>query len=163
MGGEMTEADRIAADIVALVERMDGPVNFLDIEREVHGFRAEEPPTWDFLFGNTNEETVLWGGMTKAGIAALHKVLDQQMVAFQYVNTLPYLLGEGFMLPYDNWSPTVLLPTKAANMQLGSGWLMRASSEFRDFTINNAVAQGKSGYRVLTPAPLRFTADRFSI
>jgi len=158
----MTKADRIAADIVALVERTDGPVTFLDIEREVAGFRADKPPVWDFMLG-ANDESILWANMTKPGIAALHKVLDEQMVALQYVTTLPYLALEHFMLPRNNWSPAMLLPARAANMQLGSGWLMRSSPEFREFTIKNAVAQGKSGYRALIPAPVRFTADRFAI
>lgn len=161
-GYEMKEAGQIAAEIVTLVERTDGPVTFLDIEREVPGFRAKKPPVWDFMLG-AKEESVLWVGMTKPGIAALHKVLDEQMVALQYVTIVPYLAGERFILPRDNWSPAMLLPARAANMQLGSGWLMRASSEFRDFTIKNAISQGKSGYRALTPAPVRLTADRFSI
>jgi hypothetical protein len=156
------EADRIAADIRALVEWTDGPVSFLDVEREVSGFRAEKPPVWEFMLG-ANDESILWGNMTKPGIAALHKVLDEQMVALQYVTIVPYLALERFILPRDNWSPAMLLPARAANMQLGSGWLMRSSPEFREFTIKNAVAQGKSGYRVLVPAPVPLTADRFSI
>jgi hypothetical protein len=158
----MTEADRIAADIVALVERTDGPVTFLDVEREVSGFRAEKPPVWDLMLG-AKEETVLWGGMTKPGIGALRKVLDEQMVTLQYVTIVPYLAGERLVLPRDNWSPAMLLPARAANMQLGSGWLMRSSLEYREFTIKNAIAQGKPGYRALTPAPVRFTADLFAI
>lgn len=157
----MTKADRIAAEIVELVERTNGPVTFLDIEREVHDFRKEEPPVWAFMLG-ANEEDVLWADMTKHGIAALHKVLDEQMVAIQYVNWLPYLAAEGFVLPYDNWRPAMLLPARAANLKTWR-WLTRASPEYQKYAINQAAADGRPGYRRLTPAPLRFSADRFSV
>src|SRR5262249_32463950 len=114
-GSEIQEADRIAAEIVELVERTDGPVTFLDIEREVPGFHKKDLPVWAFMLGR-NEESVLWGGMTKPGLAALHKVLDEQRVALQYVGAVLYLAADGFMFTCDNWSPAVLLPAKAANM-----------------------------------------------
>ncbi len=66
------------------------------------------------------------------------------------------------MLPRDNWKPAVLLPAKAVNLK-ASRWLMRASPEYQQFAMKQSAADGRPGYRLLTPAPLRFTADQFAI
>ena len=58
-----------------------------------------------------NGETSFWYDMTKAGVAALRKVMRERRVAIQYVNLLPYVL-ENRVFKDENWQPIVLLPSR---------------------------------------------------
>jgi len=116
------EADRIAADIVALVERTGGPVTFTDIERNVRGFHTNEFPKSTLCLTTGVEPKLIWGEMSKPGAHALQKVLNEELVAIQYVGVTPYYPEA----PYLNWLPAVLLPT---NIETPRG-ITRSSPEF---------------------------------
>jgi hypothetical protein len=153
-------SNKIADAIVALVNDTNGPVTFLQIDLEVPGFKSEEQSTWDYLIESSGKEFLIWNGMSEAGFAALSKVISGRRVALQYVNVLPYILDD-CLLYDDDWLPSVLVPAKAANLETPRR-LLRTSEYSRKYLMARAVADGKSGYRMLTPSPLRFTADQFS-
>jgi hypothetical protein len=148
------QAIRIAAAIVDLVERADGPVTLAQIEREVPGFSKKEPPAWEYFLERDDGETIIWNGMTEAGYMALRKVMSGHRVAVQYVSLMPYLVEE-CLLQRENWLPIVLLPVRAANLDTPR-WRIRCSQAYRDYCIK------KPGHRPLTPATVRHTADQFS-
>jgi hypothetical protein len=149
------QATRIADAIVDLVERNNGPVTLAQIEREVPGFAKKEPPAWDYFLERDDGETVIWDGMTEAGLPALRNVMSGHRVAVQYVSSLLYVLPEGRCPQSENWLPTVLLPVRAANLDTPR-WRIRCSQAYRDYCIT------KPGHRQLTPAAVRYTADQFS-
>jgi hypothetical protein len=151
-------ANRIADAIVELVERTNGPVTLLELEREIPGFATKEARKWDYTVG---PKMLIWDGMTEAGCAALHQVMSARRVAIQFVNRQPYIL-EGCTITDETWRPIVLLPARAANLDSPT-WLLRASPAYQDFSVKKAAAEGITGYRPLTPCPVRFTADQFSI
>jgi hypothetical protein len=155
------EATRIADAIVKLVERIDGPVTFAQIQRDIAGFAAKTAPAWDYIIENGAKETVIWTGMTEAGLAALEKLISGRRVAFQSVNVWPYLLGD-VLVDHPDWQPVVLLPAKGANLSIPQ-WLMRVPPDKRNQLVTFAKKKGKRGYRPLKPAALRFNADQFSI
>jgi hypothetical protein len=154
-------ANRIADLIVDLVERNDGPVTLVQIDREVPGFAKKEPPAWCYVVEHVGGEMFIWEGMTEAGHAALRKVMNGRRVAIQFVNVLPYIL-EDCLIENENWRPIVLLPARAANLN-SPKWLIRASQEYRDYCITKATAEGKTGHRRRTPGSVRYTADQFSV
>lgn len=149
------QTNRIADAIVELVERTDGSVMLVRVDREVAGFAKYEPPFWNYVIERAGVETVYWGGMTEAGQAALQKILRGRRVAVQFVSQLPYLLA-GYIIDRERWQPIVLLPARAANLD-SPKWLVRASKDYV------AVALDTPGWRSLKPAPVRFTADQFSL
>jgi hypothetical protein len=155
---QMTNA--IANSIVELVERTDGPVTLARIEREIPGFAKQEAPAWAYVVKHTEGETLIWEGMTEAGLAALHCVISGRKVAVQLVNHLPYLAAD-CLLSDDSWLPIVLLPKNGANLS-APNWLVRASEGGRDHCIARAAKEGRSDYQPLTARPLRFTADQFA-
>ena len=117
MGDDLErEASRIADEIVALVERTDGPVTFYKVQREVAGFGKSEPPYRSVYRGRL----LYWADMTDAGAQALDAVLDGKRVAAEVVDVLPYL-SEGGGLKDDEWQPVVLLPARQANMSAKNG------------------------------------------
>jgi len=78
------QASHIADAIVDLVERANGPVTLGEIDREIPGFVAKEPPSWQYFYEHDDgREAVFWGGMTEAGVEALRKVLRGHRVAIQ--------------------------------------------------------------------------------
>jgi hypothetical protein len=150
------QASRIADAIVDLVERTDGPVTLARIEREVEGFRTKGPSSWSYALGERAEQpaVVVWGGMTKAGAAALSQVMCDRRVAVQFVTRDLYL---DRFLEHEKWVPVVLLPVKAANLD-GPRWHFRAPEAYLDPT--DPVL--KERFRFLTPGPVCSTADQFS-
>ena len=156
------QASLIADAIVELVERTDGPVTLARIDREIRGFAANEAPSWEYVIEHGSEETLVWDGMSKAGLAALRKVMSGRRVAVQHlINLTPYLLEGGFP-PRVNWMPVVLLPVRTANLDTPK-WLMRYSEKFLDQCMRMAAARGERGYRRLTPSAVCITADRFAV
>ena len=145
-----TEARRIADEIVALVERTDGPVTFHRVEREVSGFGASEPPYRDFYSGQAGRPVVWWSNMSEAGAQALKNVLLGNRIAVEMVNALPYIL-EGGGLADDAWQPLVLLPAKQANVSAMNG-LFRVPEELL------APGQMLPSWKVLKPGTVSGTA-----
>jgi hypothetical protein len=154
-------ANGIADLIVELVERTNGPVTLAKIAREIPGFAKNEPPSWDHIVTCAGGETVIWCGMTEAGEAGLYKVMHGRKVAIQFVNLQPYLMDD-FLVEDEHWCPIVLLPARTANLYTPN-WLIRASQKYRDYSIARAAAEGKTGYRLLAPGSVRYTADEFSV
>jgi hypothetical protein len=153
------QASRIADAIVQLVERTDGPVTLARVDREVAGFAKDEPPAWEYVVTYASGEMSYWCDMTEAGVAALRNVMDGRRVAVQFVNPLLYIFLEGRVFKHENWQPIVLLPARAANVD-SPNWLIRAPEYYQEY-VARAAANGKTGHRLLTPAPVRFTADAF--
>jgi hypothetical protein len=101
--------------------------------------------------------------MTEAGEAALRNIIYGRKVAIQFVTPLPYLLdGGGCYLDQEDWHPLMLLPAGAANIRT-SKWLARLSPRCLDDCMPRADSQRRTGVQLLTPGPLRFSADYFSI
>jgi hypothetical protein len=148
------QANRIADAIVDLVERNNGPVTFARIGREIPGFAKNEPPAWEYFLERDDGESVIWNGMTEAGLTALRKVMSERRVAVQYVNSLPYIQEDHFITD-ERWLQIVLLPARAANLDTPR-WHVRCSPAYRDYCI------AAPGHRPLTPTPVRYTADQFS-
>jgi hypothetical protein len=153
--GQENQANRIADAIVDLVERNNGPITLAQIEREVPGFEKRESPAWEYFLERDDGETIIWDGMTEAGLMALRNVMSGHRVAVQYVSSLPYFLLEGRCPQSENWLPIVLLPVRAANLDTPR-WRIRCSQAYRDNCIT------KPGHRPLTPTAVRYTADQFS-
>jgi hypothetical protein len=65
-----TEIQRIADAICKLVERVDGAVTLVEVDRQVRGFAAAQPPSWSIVEKHDAGETILWSGMTEAGLGA---------------------------------------------------------------------------------------------
>ena len=152
------QASRIADAIVDLVERVDGPVTLARIDREIPGFAKQETPSWEYVIEHDGGETLIWCGMTEAGLEALRKVMSGRRVAVQsLVSLLPYLLQGGYP-QCDSWMPVVLLPVRTANLDTPN-WRMRGSQQFLDHCMRTAAR----GYRLLTPSAVRGTADRFAV
>lgn len=149
-----TEARRIADEIVALVERTDGPVTFYRVEREVSGFGASEPPYRDFYSQRDGELVVWWANMSEAGVEAFKNVLLGNRIAVAMVNALPYIL-EGGALREEDWQPVVLLPASAANVSTKNG-LFRVPEELL------APEQMLPSWKVLKPGQVRGTAQLIS-
>jgi hypothetical protein len=145
-------AYRIADAIVERVERTDGPVTLARIAREIPGFAKNEPPAWEYFLERDDGETVIWNGMTEAGLTALRKIMSERKV--QYVNRLPYIM-EDRVVDDERWLPIVLLPARAANLDTPR-WHVRCSEGYRDYCIT------MPGHRPLTPTAVRYTADQFS-
>jgi hypothetical protein len=153
-------SDEIADAIVKLVNDTDGPVTLSRVEREIPGFKSEVRSHWEYLIDNAGKEFLIWSGMSEAGFLALSKVISGYRAAIQYVNVLPYMLDD-FLLCDDDWLPAVLVPAKAANLETPRR-LLRISEYCRKSLMQRATAEKKTGYRMLTPSPLRFTADQFA-
>jgi hypothetical protein len=147
------EVSRIADAIVALVERADGPVTLAQVDREVRGFAAHEPPFCDHVLTGASSETSFWYDMSEPGLAALRKVLNERRVAVQFVSPILYLV-EGCILENRNWQPIVLLPVRAANVETPN-WSMRAPPQLRKMLAKH----GRN--RVVKPGVVRATADDF--
>ena len=152
------QTNRIADAIVELVERTDGPVTLVRVQREVPGFAGHEPPFWHHVITHASGETSYWGGMSEAGFAAFRKVTVGRMVAIQFVNIVPYLV-DGVVSTDETWQPIVLLPARAANMDTPTG-LIRYPQWFLEHMVRLA-ATGKSRSRQLTPHYVGATADQF--
>jgi hypothetical protein len=156
------QAGRIADAIVDLVERVNGPVTLARIDREIAGFAKEDSPSWEYVIEHASGETLIWDGMTKAGLAALRTVMSARRVAVQrLVSLLPYLLEGGFPRR-DNWMPVVLLPVRAANLDTPN-WRMRCSQQTLEEFMRRAAKMGAQGYHPLTPSAVRGTADQFAV
>jgi hypothetical protein len=155
------QTSRIADAIVELVEGTDGFVLLTQIDRDISGFAKKTPPSWSKTITHEDRELLLWDGMTEAGAAALGRVIFGGRVAIQAVDARLYLLDEG-VPQEENWWPIVLLPLSAANLQARNNVLMRVSSKFLDYYVKRTAAEGLSGYRLLTPSFVAYTADRFS-
>ena len=156
------QAGRIADAIVDLVERVNGPVTLARIDREIAGFAKEDTPSWEYVIEHASGETLIWEGMTKAGLAALRMVMSGRRVAVQsLVNVTPYALEGGFPRR-DNWMPVVLLPVRAANLDTPN-WRMRCSQQTLEDFMRRAAKMGAQGYHPLTPSAVRGTADRFAV
>src|SRR5579859_1251729 len=146
---------RMAASIVDLVERTDGPVLLHEIEREVPGFRSTGATGHTYFIEYEGKETLYWEGMTKTGLEALRNVLNNRRVAVQHVSRFLYFF-DGFEVDDENWQPVALLPVRAANIDTPR-WAMRLSPKAREMVL----VTGGAKYRPLTPAPVRLTADQF--
>jgi hypothetical protein len=156
------QAGRIADAIVELVERVDGPVTLARVDREIAGFAKSNPPSWEYFVEHAGGETLVWDGMTKAGLAALLMVMSGRRVAVQsLVSLLPYVLEGGFP-QRDNWMPVVLLPVRAANLDTPN-WRMRCSQQTLEDFMRRAAKMGAQGYHLLTPSAVCGTADRFAV
>jgi hypothetical protein len=154
------EVERIAAAIIDLVEQTNGPVLLSELDEKVSGFSAAHGPAHDYFISHNQGGTLVWEGMTEAGYKALRNVLNTRQVAIQCVSILPYLLA-GAMSSNENWRPFVLIPARAANLDTPT-WVMRVSPKMQVMVLKNAAASEHTGYRPLTPRPVRFTADQFS-
>ena len=156
------QAEPIADAIVDLVERVNGPVTLARIDREIAGFAKNNPPSWEYFFEHGGGETLIWDGMTKAGLAALRMVMSGRRVAVQsLVSLLPYVLEGGYPRR-DNWMPVVLLPVRAANLDTPN-WRMRCSQRAMGDLMRKAKQRGTRGYHPLTPGVVGATADRFAV
>jgi hypothetical protein len=157
-------SDKIADAIVDLVNDTDGPVTFPDVELAIPGFAKNEPPSWGYVIADSGRENLIWSGMSEAGKVALSKVISGRRVAIQFVNLLPYLryMLDDWHVDDDDWLPSVLVPAKAANLEAPRR-LIRASAGCQKYIIARAAADKTAGYRLLTPAPMRFTADQFAL
>jgi hypothetical protein len=147
--------------IVKLVNDTDGPVTLAEVERVIPGFVKKDPPNWGYVIEGSKKKQLIWVGMSEAGYLALRQIIAKRRVAVQVVNILPYLL-ENRVINDDDWVPTMLLPARAANLEAPRR-LVRVSERSRESLVEKAVAARIPGYRVLSPAPMRFTADQFSI
>jgi len=141
------EANRIADAIVELVERTNGFVTLLQVEREVPGFATHELPSWSYRKEYSGEERVLWDRMTEAGGKGLEKVLHGHRVAIQFVTLLPYILQD-CIIEDETWLPIVLIPARAANLDTPN-------------SVARATASGKPDHRLLTPNHVGPTPDQF--
>jgi hypothetical protein len=73
------EINRIADEIVALVDRVGGPVTLYRIDREVPGFAASEPPSRNILRELGDEVAVLWDGHVRGCLSgAPHRASSEQ-------------------------------------------------------------------------------------
>ncbi len=154
-------SDKIADAIVDLVNVTDGPVTFSRVELEIPGFAKREPPGKGYVIElRSGAELLIWSGISEAGYEALSKIISGRRVAIQFVNVLAYMFDE--CPNYPDWMPTVLIPAKAANIEAPRR-LMRTSEYSQKYIMKQAAAEKKAGYRLLTPAPMRFTADQFSL
>jgi hypothetical protein len=161
MDAMQTATSKIAALIVDLVNNTDGPVTLARVDRDVPGFAQKNLPNWCYVVtGKNKKEQLVWNEMSKAGYLALRKVILERLVAVQLVNALPYLF-ENCVIDDDDWVPTVLIPAKAANLAAPRR-LVRLSESSCEAVMAQVAASRISGYRPLVPAPMRFTADRFS-
>ena len=151
-------SDKIADAIVDLVNDTDGPVTLSQVDREVPGFTGEEPSIWQYLIEHSGNKHLIWSGMSEAGYAALCKVISGRRVAIQFVDERPYMLDmlDGLHINDVNWLPSVLVPAKAANLESSRRLIRTTESSRKDL-------MARGGYRLLTPAPMRFTADQFSL
>jgi hypothetical protein len=155
------QANVIADAIVDLVERTDGPVTLARLDREIQGFAEKESPSWEYVIEHGGGETLLWDGMTEAGLVALRKVMSGRMVAVQYLSNPILYFVEGNYPRNENWIPVVLLPVQAANLDTPN-WRMRGSEQLVEQFMLMAAERGERGYRRLTPSAIRNTADRFA-
>jgi hypothetical protein len=156
-------SSKIADAIVDLVNDTDGPVTLLQVEREVPGFAMNGLPAWYFAFHRPSGDDLVWGGITEAGEAALRKIVYGRKVAIQFVTPLPYLLDVGACcLDRDDWVPIMLLPARAANID-GPKFLARLSPQCLEDTLARQPSDERAKSRLLTPRPLRFAADYFSV
>jgi hypothetical protein len=152
------ETSRIADAIVTLVERTNGPVTLVQVEREIAGFADHEGPSRCHVITHANGETSFWNGVSQAGVAAFRKVMEERLVAIQYVSIVPYLF-DGCVVPDEHWQPIVLLPAKAANMATPIG-LIRWPEKFLARLLKSPSIK-YSKHRVLTPHYAGVTADDF--
>lgn len=149
-----SNVNRIADGIVDLVEQANGPVLFNDLDDKVPGFHSTSDPAYSYFAGR--EDSVVWDGMSEAGLKALGKVLRERRVAVQMVHlVLPLMVGK--RVAESSVPPYVLLPVRAANMETPS-WAMRVSSKMQQMMLS----AGKRGYHSVAPQHVRFTADDFS-
>lgn len=156
-------SNEIGDFIVKLVNDTDGPVTLLQVEREVRGFAMNGLPAWYFSFDRASGDDFVWGGMTEAGEAALRKIIYGRKVAIQFVTPQPYLLdGGACYLDRDDWVPIMLLPARAANID-GPKFLARLSPQCLEDTLARQPSDERARSRLLTPHPLRFAADYFSL
>jgi len=157
------QACHIADAIIELVERIDGPVTLARLHREIPGFAKEAPYVWDYVIERNDGETIIWTDMTEAGFKGLRKAISARRIALQLlVSPLLYII-EGLYYPQvENWTPVVLLPARAANLDTPN-WRMRSSAAFQKHCMETAARSGVQGYRLLTPGPVRRTADQLSI
>jgi hypothetical protein len=153
------QANRIADAIVDLVERCDGPVTLAQISREILGFGTNEDPAWDYHIKHEGGVSIIWDGMTEAGMKALRKVIRGRRVAVQLVDARLYIL-EGYSIRDERCSPIVLLPARAANLETPAFPLLRVAREHE--WMMRATAEKRPGNRLLTPSSVRSTADCFS-
>jgi hypothetical protein len=152
-------ACHIADAIVELVERTDGPVTLARIHREVPGFAKEDPDVWKYVIEGNDGDTIIWTDMTEAGLIGLCKAISARRIAVQRLASPLLYIIEGFYYPQvENWTPVVLLPARAANLDTPN-WRMRSSAAFQKHCMDSGV----QGYRLLTPGHVRYTADQFSI
>src|SRR5437588_177833 len=96
------QANRIADSIVDLVERCDGPVTLAQIDREILGFASNEGPAGEYFVEHHSGKSVIWDGITEAGMKALRKVIRGRRVAVQLVSVLPYIL-DGYAIHDERW------------------------------------------------------------
>ncbi|MBR1275618.1 hypothetical protein [Bradyrhizobium sp. AUGA SZCCT0283] len=156
-------SNRIADAIIELVKNADGPVTLLQVQREVRGFGTNTLPAWYFAIPGAVGDVFVWGGMTEAGESALRKIIYGKKVAVQFVTPLPYLLdGPTPYLDRDDWQPIMLLPPHAANMSKPD-LLVRLSPRCLEDALAGPPSGKKADVRVLTPGPMRFSADYFSV
>lgn len=152
------QVSRIADAIVDLVERTDGPVTLVQVDREIEGFAKHEPPFWDHVLTYAGGEASFWNEMTEAGLAALLKLMSERRVAVQFVSVLPYIL-DGGVIGHENWQPIVLLPARAANVD-SRNWLIRVPQSVQDRIAKDA-AERKTSLRPLASHYVGGTADIF--
>jgi hypothetical protein len=154
-------SDTIADAIVDLVNDTDAPVTLLKVDREVPGFAQSRLPAWCFTLRGTSRDGFVWGGMTEAGEAALRKIIYGKTVAIQFVTPLPYLLdGGGCYVDRDDWQAIMLLPARAANISTPD-FLARLSQKCLEDA--GRPSEKRAAMQLLTPGPLSFSADYFSI
>src|SRR5690349_10332393 len=91
------EASRIADDIVALVERIGGPVTLCRVHREIAGFASSGPPHREVFREQGGQRLVLWSDLSEAGAQALNQVLYGCRVAMEHVDASPYLEEGGVL------------------------------------------------------------------
>jgi hypothetical protein len=155
------QTKRITNEIVAVVERADGAVTLAQIERDVPGFCAHEPPAWERVITHGDREYIIWDRMTEAGSAALRELTYGRRLAVQVVDPLWYYFLENRIVTKENWLPIMLLPKKAANLDNGR-WLMRVPPRAVDYMVAHAANDG-CNFQKVRPGSVRFTADQFSI
>jgi hypothetical protein len=105
----------IADAIVELVNACNGPVTLAYLAKNVPGFSAQVgEPSYDWVTFDSNDESVIWIGMTKNGIEALRAVVLNSKVAICPM-TLRANRIQGYVPLARNWVPIGLTSRAAAN------------------------------------------------
>jgi hypothetical protein len=121
-------SERIANDIVAVVEKTGGPVTLARIARKVPGFEQTGAYSWRYEV----DDTLVWDQMTEEGWKALEAVILEGRVAQRMASTSAYLL-DGRRPTSPNWMPIYLVPKALANFRLRGALISESEEVLKHF------------------------------